>query len=323
MSACGRGPTTTGPIRSRTSCAGSSASADSRAQRGGEGRRHSGFERGARGLWDDLRDRAREHHLVAFSSAVAFRALVALIPLVLLGLGLLGAFGLQEVWRDSLAPHIRGRVTPPVYRAVEYSVEKILHSGTFWLIALALVLTIWNLAVAVRTTMDALNILHDVEEGRSRLRRSALALVLAVAVGACLVGSALVVLAAPRAGGGALDVVLGIGRWIVALALSSLAVGLLVRYAPAEPPQASWASVGSVLVVLVWAVASLLFRIWATDVANFKTAEGSLLWLLGLTTYIFVSSSIFLVGVELDELLREETDGEPYRALELARALRR
>ena len=31
--------------------------------------------------------------------------------------------------------------------------------------------------------------------------------------------------------------------------------------------------------------------------------------LLLLTAYLFVSSAIFLVGAELDELLRKETDG--------------
>jgi uncharacterized BrkB/YihY/UPF0761 family membrane protein len=41
-------------------------------------------------------------------------------------------------------------------------------------------------------------------------------------------------------------------------------------------------------------------------VANFKTAAGSLTVFLVLTGYIYTSSIIFLVGVELDELLRED-----------------
>jgi hypothetical protein len=41
-------------------------------------------------------------------------------------------------------------------------------------------------------------------------------------------------------------------------------------------------------------------------VANFKTAAGSLTVFLVLTGYIYTSSIIFLEGVELDELLRED-----------------
>ena len=108
---------------------------------------------------------------------------------------------------------------------------------------------------------------------------------------------------------GALEVFLGIGRWVLLLGLLVLAVGLLVRFAPAEKPGTRWASVGSVLVIGVWIVTTILFRLWATTVADFKTAVGSLTALLLITAYLFVSSAIFLVGAELDELLRKETDG--------------
>ena len=54
--------------------------------------------------------------------------------------------------------------------------------------------------------------------------------------------------------------------------------------------------------------------------ANFKSAIGSLTGLLIVTTYVFVSSAIFLVGAELDELLRKQAHG---RHLNVFRLLRR
>jgi len=44
-------------------------------------------------------------------------------------------------------------------------------------------------------------------------------------------------------------------------------------------------------------------------VANFKTAIESLTVFLVLTAYVFTSAAIFLVGVQLDELLRKEVRG--------------
>jgi uncharacterized BrkB/YihY/UPF0761 family membrane protein len=49
-------------------------------------------------------------------------------------------------------------------------------------------------------------------------------------------------------------------------------------------------------VIAVWPVASFLFKLRITTVANFKSATGTLTGLLLLTTYVFVSSAIFLVG---------------------------
>jgi uncharacterized BrkB/YihY/UPF0761 family membrane protein len=98
-----------------------------------------------------------EHHLQMYASAIAFRALVALVPLVLLGLGLLRVFGLEDVWTDSVAPAIQAHVTPPVYEAIGYSVEKILTSSVVGLVAVASALVLWDMAWAVTTTMEALN----------------------------------------------------------------------------------------------------------------------------------------------------------------------
>ncbi len=267
---------------------------------------------------DDLRSRLVEHGLPIYASAIAFRALVALIPLVLLGLGLLGAFGLQSTWEDSIAPAIEPRVTQPVFHAIDYSAKRILSGGSAGLILFASALVLWDLAIGVSAIMNALNRIHDVEERRSRWRRILTAAGLAVAVAVCVLGTVLLLTVAPRAGGG-FHVLLGIGRWLVAPLILMLAVGLLVRLGPAERPEARWASVGSVLVIVTWIVASVLFRLWITYVANFKSPLGSLTGLLILTTYVFVSSAIFLVGAELDELLRKQARGRHVSVFELFR----
>jgi membrane protein len=260
-----------------------------------------------------LREVARafaEHNLLTYAAAIAFQALVALVPLTLLALGLLGAIGLEGTWSDSLAPAIEKRVTQPVFHGVDFSVKRILAHGDAGLIAFAALLALWYLAAAMRAVMEALNKIHDVDDRRSWRRRAAVSVALAVASGLFVVGSALIVSLAPRAGG-ALHVLLGIGRWIVSALLLGLLVAVLVRFAPAEHPQPRWASAGSVVIVCSWIVESLLFRLWVTSVANFKSPIGSLTAVLVLTGYLFLASIIFLAGVQLDELLRkgEEASG--------------
>jgi len=187
-------------------------------------------------------------------------------------------------------------------------------------IAFAAALATWDLAIGMAAIMRALNLVHDVEEDRPLLRRALVAVALALGVGTCVVAGMLLLIAAPRAGG-AFHVVLGIARWLLVPLVLGLAVGLLVRFAPAQKPQARWASAGSLLVIGVWIVATLLFRLWVTYVANFKTAIGSLTGLLLVTLYFFVSSAIFLVGAELDELLRKETRGRGVSLTDLVTAV--
>jgi membrane protein len=254
-----------------------------------------------------LARRFAEHELLTYASAVAFRALVALVPLVLLALALLGALGLKDVWRDTLAPGIEDRVTRPVFAAIDSSVEKILSSGTAGLITFAALLLLWDLTWAVVVVMRALNRIHEIQERRSWTRRLSVAVGLAVALALCLVGAALIVATVGRVDAGSVGTpLLAVAEWLAAIGLLVLAVGLLVRYASAERPGARWASAGSIVIVASWIVASLVFRLWVTSVANFKTATGQLTVFLLLTAYVLVSSAIFLLGVELDELLRQE-----------------
>ena len=273
--------------------------AASRALPAGDWRRKAGS------LGRRLASASAEHQLTTYASAIAFRSLVALVPLTLLGLALLSVFGLEEVWRDSIAPAVKAHATQPVYHAIDFSVRKIFASGTAGLIAFAAALLLWDMTAAVFTSMQALNMIHDVEEGRSWPRRLLVAAGLAVAVIVCVVSSVLVVILGPRPEGAA-HVIFGIARWPVAILLLGAALGLLVRYGPAEHPEARWASAGSLAVVCSWILATVGFKWWVSSVANFKTASGTLTAFLVLTAYVFVSAAIFLLGVQLDELLRKD-----------------
>jgi len=271
-------------------------------------------------LLGELRRRFSEHELPIYASAIAFRGLIAVIPLALLGLGLLSALGLQDTWHNSIAPAIKPKVLPAVYDGINASVDKIFSSSTAGLIVFAAALTVWDLSIGMSAVMRALNHVHDVKEDRSTLRRAAVAVALATGVGACAVGAILLLVVAPRAQG-SFHVLLGILRWLLAPLLLGLGVGLLVRFAPAQKPEARWASAGSLLVIVVWIVATVLFRLWITYVSDFKTAVGTLTGLLLVTTYFFVSSAIFLIGAELDELLRKETRGRGLALPELVAAV--
>jgi membrane protein len=105
----------------------------------------------------------------------------------------------------------------------------------------------------------------------------------------------------------------------MAVVLLLVLVGVLVRVAPAEHPEARWASVGSLFIVAAWLVASLLFRLWIEYVADLRSPTGTLTGLLVATSYLYVSAAVFLVGTQLDELLRRETHGHAKGVWQLVR----
>lgn len=260
-------------------------------------------------LWVELFSR---HELLDHASAIAFAVLKALVPLTLLGVALLGALGQEKVWKQTLYPRLEHHLQPTTAHAIDSAVQRIFTSNSAGLIAFAAVLVVWYVSGSVRAAIGAINQIYETDENRPWTRRFPISFALALAIAICVVGALVVVAAGPAlASHGAAGVIVSIGRWLAGISLLALAVALLVRFAPAEQRANRWVTAGSLLVIAAWIGATLIFELFVTQVANFKTAVGSLTVFLVLIGYVYTSSIIFLVGVELDELLREDaTKGE-------------
>jgi membrane protein len=267
------------------------------------------LERRARTAVQVWVDAFAEHELLTYASALAFQVLKSLVPLGLLGIALLGAVGREDIWTKHMAPAIKERFDQPIYNAINFAVEKIFSHNSAPLIAFAALLTVWYVSGGVRTIIGGINKIYEAEETRPFWHRWLVSLGLALAVVAGIVGAALLVLAVPKPNG-VLEVLAGAGRWLGAIFLLGLAAGLLVRYGPVERRPKKWASAGAVLVITTWIVTSIVFRVYVSSIANFKTAVGQLTVFLVLMVYAYASSIVFLVGVELDELLREDASAD-------------
>jgi membrane protein len=254
-------------------------------------------------VWVEL---FRKHELLTYASAIARTTIVAGVALVLLMLGLIGAIGRKDLWFTHVAPQIHKRVLPEVYAGVNQTVTHIFAANSPGLIVFAALLSIWEVSGSVRGVSGALNRIYETPEERPWKRRYPASLALAAVVIVALLSAILLVMAAGGAVHGAAYIPFAIVRWLGAVLLIMLAFGLLVRYAPAKPRAKKWATLGAALVVVAWLVEAVVFKYYITTVADFRTAIGSLTVILLLVSFLYVGCIILLVGMELDELLREE-----------------
>jgi uncharacterized BrkB/YihY/UPF0761 family membrane protein len=84
------------------------------------------------GVWDLARDTVRSflrNGLPDLASAIAFQAVLAIVPFLLFLCALIGFLELEEIWREDVAPEIRDAVSTPVYRVINDTVEQ---SGARW-----------------------------------------------------------------------------------------------------------------------------------------------------------------------------------------------
>lgn len=258
----------------------------------------------------DLLSTFRRNRLGTHATALAFRVLVSLVPLVLLGIGLLGALGQDSYWTNTISPTLHRHFTEPVAAAVDDTAYRIFAADSTGLLLFASALLVWNTLRGIRAVEHALDAIHEQERQRSSLHAFLVGLPLAVAVDLTALGAAFVVIATPHLveSGAGHDVLVGL-RWVGAVVLLWLTVTLLIRYAPGEKPEVRWASAGSALVVGGWIASSAVFGFWSASVANYKTATGTLTAFLVLTAYTLVLAYVFVLGAQLDETLRRREHG--------------
>jgi len=181
------------------------------------------------------------------------------------------------------------------------------------LIVFALVYAVWQMPRSLRAVMDALNAIVECDESRPTLYRYGLSLALATVVIALIACALFIVAGSDRllgTSGGVLHWLIAVLRWPTAAIFLGLAVGIVARFAPVERRGARWAGVGAALIVVAWLVESAVYAWFLENVASYKSASGNLLLLIVLTTYLYISSVVFLVGAQLDEFLREESRGQ-------------
>lgn len=249
-----------------------------------------------------------EKDLLVDAGALAFRGLITLIPAALFVVGLLGFFGLDEVWKSDISPDLKDSVSPSTFKFLDDAVVNVLgEQNLFWVTAGA-ALAAWEASAVVRAAGNMMNKIYEVEDEGS-FRRELLESVPVGAVAGLLLIAAL---AAVRLGPLAIEALIGsslfahvvsfIVCWAVALALLLAVVALIVRFAPAIERPPRWVSFGAGTIVAAWAAMSALFGLYLTTFASYGSVFGSLATVFILIEYLFLVAVVFLGGIAIDSI---------------------
>jgi membrane protein len=242
------------------------------------------------------------------------------VPLALMGLGLLGAFGLTGVWSDEVAPQVKEQTSSAAFQVIDDTVRRVLEEKQlFWVTAGALI-AIWEVSGAMRATMIVLSRIYGRDDDRSFRDRMFTSLWLAALVTVLVLGAFAAFVVIPRWLDGFGGTVLG---WLLGVTLLFATIGAIVRFAPTRDRPLRWVSFGSVLVLAGWVAASLLFRLYVTAIADYGSVFGSLAVVMVALAYVYLLALVFLTGLQLDALVREEAeaDDEPKPEIIVAKSL--
>lgn len=256
---------------------------------------------------DDVTDRAAA--LTYFGVLALFPGMLVLVSI----LGLLGQSTTQTVL-DNIGQVAPGGVNDFLRTVIEQVQGK---AGAASVAAIVgLVLAVWSASAYVAAFMRASNAIYEVDEGRPIWKTAPLRLALTIAVVIllviCLVIVAVTGPVADQVGqafgiGDTFVLVWNIAKWPVLLIAVSLMISLLYKASPnVKQPRFRWISLGGVIAVVLWLVASLLFAVYVSFAGSYNATYGSLATVIIFLVWLWISNIAILLGLEFDAETQRE-----------------
>jgi membrane protein len=253
----------------------------------------------------------REDDLLSRASDLAFNSILALFPLLLFLLSLLGIFeSHSDELRTRLLTYFAQLLPPAGFRILDRTLIEISMNANTGKVTFGIVLAVWFASGGMSSMISGLNRVYEVNDSRSWIKVRAISIGLTVAIAVLIVSALVTVLA-----GGYIANSIGthyglheltiiverIAQNVIALVFVTLAFSLIYYFgADLQEQHWYWITPGSVTGVLLWVLASLSFRAYLHFFNSYSKTYGSLGAAMILLIWLFITGFAFLVGGEVN-----------------------
>jgi membrane protein len=262
---------------------------------------------------------AQEDDVFGRSAELAYYFFLALFPLLICVIAILGVLAgkgahVQEAVLDFLASVVPGSAST----LIQKTLTEVNQAHATSKLSISLVFSLWSASAGMSAIMDTLNAEYEVHEGRSFIKRNAVALGLTLAVAVLLIGAVAIVLAggptAEAFSGGIVKIVIKVVQWPVAIALVLLGFALAYFYAPDVKEQNwHWITPGAIAGVVLWLAVSFALKAYLHFFDRYSATYGSLGAVIILLLWFYVSGASLLFGAEINSVIEDAAaaEGEP------------
>jgi membrane protein len=262
------------------------------------------------------------------AAALTYYALMSLFPALLLALSLLGLLGQYPETYNAVLGYLRevapASVVDPLDRSLRAALQSKGTAATAVLISVAVAL--YGTTGALEAARRALNVVFEVDGGRSFLRRKAIDVASTFVLMTLVLASLVMVFVGGRFAEDLLGFI-GLGstaarvwnivRWPGALAVAML-VFSFIYYVTPDTRQRSfrWVTPGAAVGVLLWLGASWGFSTYLAKIADVGAIYGTFGGAIVLLAWLWLTNVALLLGAELNaaiERAKELAEGVPQR----------
>lgn len=245
------------------------------------------------------------------AAGLTYYAIFSMFPALLALVSLLGIFGQAEKTTGALLEIVQ-RVAPG--QAVEMIRDPIQELTTSpaagFTLVIGLATAVWSASGYVGAFGRAMNRIYEIDEGRGfvKLRGTMLGVTVVSLIIVALL-AAMLVISGPVAEaignvlglGGVALTVWNIAKWPVIVALVVVVIAILYYATPnIRQPKFRWMSLGSLIALLVFVVASVGFGFYVGNFSNYNKTYGAIGGVIVMLLWLWILNMSLLFGAEFD-----------------------
>ena len=259
------------------------------------------------------------------AAALTYYALLSIFPAAIALVSLLGVVGQGRQTTNALLDIVNDLGSPSAVDTLRGPLEDLSSaSGAGIALVVGVLAALWSASGYVGAFGRAMNRIYQVAEGRPfwKLRPTmivvtlvAVLLVAVLAVGLVVTGPLAESVGRTIGLGGTAVTVWDIAKWPILLAIVVAVVAILYYATPnVKQPKFRWISVGALVAIVTWALASAAFGIYVANFSAYNKTYGSLAGVIVFLLWLWITNLALLFGAELDaeiERGREVQSGIP------------
>jgi membrane protein len=245
------------------------------------------------------------------AAGLTYYAIFSMFPALLALVSLLGIFGQAEKTTAALLEIVQGVAPGQAVEMIRDPIQELTTSpAAGFTLVIGLVTAIWSASGYVTAFGRAMNRIYEIDEGRGfvKLRGTMLAVTIASLVIVALL-AAMLVISGPVAEaignvlglGGVALTVWNIAKWPVIVALVIVVIAILYYATPnVRQPKFRWMSLGSLIALLVFVVASVGFGFYVGNFSNYNKTYGAIGGVIVMLLWLWILNMSLLFGAEFD-----------------------
>ncbi|MCP4573762.1 MAG: YihY/virulence factor BrkB family protein [bacterium] len=266
--------------------------------------------------------------VMGMAAQIAFYTMLALFPFLIFLLSLISTFPLGEALQPELLAALETQMPPESAQYVTNIVMDLLPQSNRGLLSFGLLASLWGASMAVGALITTINRAYNIRPRRNLVTQKVLSIVLTLALSGLWLISMTIILVGPRYTQGIFEFV-GLAtenntfwtsiRLPMAFLLNLLALSVLYYIAPEAKQRFRWILPGAVTSTLFWMLASSAFRVFLRNFGQYNKTYGGIAALVILMIWLWISGFVFLLGAEINALMKRLEEDDPPRRVRLLR----